>query len=78
MTPADVPFDGSSYECLTVDTWAICAAVMSVSHDRLERVWVKRAWKRPLWRKSGPSSEILSSADMARIEDGLRHAMGTS
>ena len=23
-TPADVPFDGETYECLTVDTWAIC------------------------------------------------------
>jgi len=78
MTPADVPFAANVYECLTVETWAICPAVMSVSHDRLDRVWVKRPWKGPRWLKSGPSAEILTPADMARIEEGLRHAMGTA
>jgi uncharacterized protein YifN (PemK superfamily) len=76
-TPADVVFNGNTYECLTVETWAICAAAMSVSHDRLDRVWVKQPWTGPLWQKSGPSSEILHSADMARIEVGLRHATGS-
>lgn len=70
-TPADVTFDATTYECLTVETWAICAATMSVSHDRLERVWIRRPWTGPRWLKSGPSSEILSAADMARIEEGL-------
>jgi uncharacterized protein YifN (PemK superfamily) len=72
VKPADVPFDAKTYECLTLETWAICAAVMSVSHDRLDRV--------PIRRKHGPSrfsTEILKPDDMARIEHGLRHATGT-
>lgn len=76
-TPADVPFDGTTYECLSVETWAICAAVMSVSHDRLDRVWVRRPWKGSAWKKSGHSAEVLSAVDMARIEEGLKHATGT-
>ncbi len=72
ITPADVAFDATTYECLTVATWAICSAIMSVSHDRLDRVAIQR-------RQIGPrfSTELLSSRDIQRIELGLRHALGT-
>jgi len=73
LTPADVPFDATTYLCLTVETWAICAAVMSVSHDKLDRVWIRQ----PRGLPSRHSSEILFPADIKRIEEGLRHAMGT-
>jgi uncharacterized protein YifN (PemK superfamily) len=72
ITPADVPFDANSYECLTVATWAVCSAIMSVSHDRLDRV--------PIFRRHMPprfSAELLKPDDMRRIELGLRHATGT-
>lgn len=69
LTPADVPFPANRYRCLTVPTWAICSAIMSVSHDRLDRYFISKAY--------GYSTERLTPADMARIEDGLRHALGT-
>jgi uncharacterized protein YifN (PemK superfamily) len=69
LTPSDVPFPASRYRCLTVPTWAICSAVMSVSHDRLDRHFISKSY--------GYSSERLTPADMARIEEGLRHALGT-
>jgi uncharacterized protein YifN (PemK superfamily) len=72
LTPADVPFDSITYRCLTVETWAICSAIMSVSHDRLDRVPIRRHHGPPIY-----STEVLSSADMARIESGLQHALGT-
>ena len=65
-TPADVHFLSGIYASLTVPTWAICSAVASVSHDRLDRVAVGRAFL----------SETLSSDDMTRFEVGLRYAMG--
>lgn len=71
MTPADVLFDSESYECLSVAT-SICGAVMSVSHDRLDRVLINQRGMPPRF-----SSERLFAHDMARIEIGLRHAMGT-
>jgi uncharacterized protein YifN (PemK superfamily) len=66
LRPSQVPFPAGHYKSLTVDTWAICDAVMTVSHNRLDRV------------ASGSYflSEAVSSADMARIEEGLRHALG--
>lgn len=72
LTAADVPFSATTYECLTVETWAICSALMSVSHDRLDRVSIRRHRGPPRF-----SSEILRPADLARIEEGLRHATGT-
>jgi uncharacterized protein YifN (PemK superfamily) len=69
LTPADVPFPAGRYRCLTVPTWAICSAIMSVSHDRLDRHFLSRT--------KGYSSELLAPADMARIEEGMRHALGT-
>jgi uncharacterized protein YifN (PemK superfamily) len=72
LTPSDVFFDSKTYECLTVETWAICSAAMSVSHDRLDRVSVRQHRGPPRY-----SIETLKPADMARIETGLRHAIGT-
>jgi uncharacterized protein YifN (PemK superfamily) len=66
LTPADVPFPTGLYQCLSVDTWAICSAVMSVSHDRLDRVHTGTAYAR----------EVFSASDMDRIEIGLKHAFG--
>ncbi|MCF4130275.1 type II toxin-antitoxin system PemK/MazF family toxin [Methylobacterium sp. SyP6R] len=65
-TPADVSFAAGVYASLTVPTWAICAAVMSVSHDRLNRVVA-----------GGQGlDEVLSADDMERIEAGLVYALG--
>ena len=66
VTNAEVPFAGNIYRSLTVPTWAICSAVESVSHARLDRVAVGTAFL----------SEELSDDDMARINAGLRHALG--
>jgi len=66
MTMADVRFPAGSYKCLTVETWAICNAAMSLSHTRLDRVYVSGAY----------ADEVLTSGDMLRIEEGLRHALG--
>ncbi len=63
---ADVPFPKGVYKSLTVDTWAICSAAMCLSHARLDRVATN----------AGYSLEVLSAADMVRIEEGLRHAFG--
>jgi uncharacterized protein YifN (PemK superfamily) len=66
LKPSDVPFPTGPYKSLTVDTWAICEAVMNVSHERLDRVATGQRFL----------SEAVAAADMARIEDGLRHALG--
>jgi uncharacterized protein YifN (PemK superfamily) len=68
LRPSDIPFAGNVYRSLTKPTWAICEAVMNVSHARLDRVAFGRSFM----------TEALSSADMARIEEGLRHALGMS
>ena len=65
-TPGDVPFPAGVYASLTVPTWAICAAVMSVSHDRLNRVVAAGVGL----------DEPLSPEDMERIETGLLHVLG--
>lgn len=66
ITPADVPFRAGAYWSLTIKTWAICSAVMSVSHDRLDRVYANGRHQ----------NELLSAADIVRVEEGLRRAMG--
>ena len=66
ISPADVHFDVGLYRSLTMETWAICTAVMSVSHARLDRVSYAGAY----------ISESLSDKDLLRIEEGLRHAVG--
>jgi uncharacterized protein YifN (PemK superfamily) len=65
-SPADIDFCVGKYQSLTVETWAICSAVMSVSHTRLDRVSHAGRYLH----------EVLSAADLAMIEEGLRHAMG--
>jgi uncharacterized protein YifN (PemK superfamily) len=69
LTPADVPFRAGLYKSLPDKSWAICAAAMSVSHERLNRVRVREGHYQH-------SMEVLSALDMARIEEGLRHAFG--
>jgi len=64
--PSHIPFAAGAYASLTVPTWAICEAVASLSHARLDRV---ASGKRFL-------SEKLSDTDLERIETGLKHALG--
>lgn len=66
LKPAHVPFDAQTYQSLTEYTWALCDCVRSVSHARLNRI-----------RAGGQNlNEIMSQADLERIELGLRHALG--
>src|ERR1700730_14380479 len=67
ITPADIPFAGGNYETLRVPVWAICSAAMSVSHARLDRVRISGG----RW-----SSELMTAADLGRVEEGLRHEVG--
>lgn len=69
MTPAIVSFPLGLYRSFTKGSWAICDAVMAVSHTRLDRIW------------GGPGAaldEVLSDTDMKRIEDALRQALGVA
>jgi len=66
MTPAYVEFSVGRYRSLSELTWAVCESIRSVSHDRLNRVWAAGA----------NLNESLAADDMARIEIGLRHALG--
>lgn len=66
MEPSHIPFESMTYKALTVQTWAICDTVSHVSFGRLDRVKVGKTFLR----------ETLSVDDMARIEHGLRHALG--
>jgi uncharacterized protein YifN (PemK superfamily) len=66
ISPADVHFPAGKYRSLTRDTWAICTAAMSLSHTRLDRVSHAGHYLH----------ETLSVDDLARIEEGLRHALG--
>lgn len=65
-SPADVAFGVGAYRSLTVPTWAACGSVATVSHARLDRVAAGRSY----------IVESLTIADLARIEEGLRHAFG--
>lgn len=64
---SDVRFLAGPYKALTEDTWATCDSVMAVSHARLDRVYIGHAKY---------SEEVLSEADLKKIEAGLRHAFG--
>jgi len=66
LTPAYVPFRANAYETLTKPTWALCCCVMTVSHERLDRVRVR----------GRPSEEILRPDDIARLRVGLQHGLG--
>lgn len=64
--PAHIPFGADTYRSLSEPTWALCDCVRSVSHERLNRV-----------RMGGENlNEIMSQADLARIDDGLQRALG--
>jgi uncharacterized protein YifN (PemK superfamily) len=65
-TPAHVAFSPDQYRSLTIPTWAICDAIAHVSFARLDRVNVSGRFM----------SEMLSDADLIRIETGLCHALG--
>ena len=65
--PSDIYFPAGQYKALSKDTWAACDSVMAVSHARLDRVYVGHG---------AHSSELLSAADLKRLEVGLRHALG--
>ena len=64
--PWDVPFAARSYRSFTLDVWANCASLFRVSHDRLDRVIAGQGYR----------GDFLRPADMARVEDGLRAALG--
>ena len=64
--PWDVPFEARSYLSLPKASWAKCAAVTLVSHARLDRVLAGRGYR----------GDFLSAADLVRVEDGLRAALG--
>jgi uncharacterized protein YifN (PemK superfamily) len=67
LSPTVVLFPTGAYRSLTKDSWAICDAIMAVSHDRLDRVW------------AGPGrslNETISDADMQRLQVALSHAVG--
>src|SRR5262245_54113123 len=66
ITPAHVSFPDDVYPSLSVPTWALCDCMRLVSHSRLDRVNVSGIYL----------SEMISEEDMARIETGIRHAVG--
>ena len=66
MTAAYVFFDAGPYRSLSVPTWAICNAISHVSFERLDRVRVARNFL----------AEMMSTDDLARVAQGLRHALG--
>ena len=66
LTAVEVPFSADVYRSLTVPTWAICSAVESVSHARLDRVASGAVFL----------SERLTEDDMLRVATGLHHALG--
>lgn len=64
---SDVFFAFGRYRALSKDTWANCGSVATVSHARLDRVYIGHGRY---------SDELLSADDCRRIEIGLRHALG--
>lgn len=62
----DVHFAAKSYASLPKASWAKCALVSLVSHARLDRVIVGRGYR----------GDFLSPIDLARVQDGLRAALG--
>ena len=66
LTPAHVEFQLGSYPSLTEHCWALCDCIRTLSHARLERVFVGGVYL----------SEMISEHDMARVDIGIRHATG--
>lgn len=66
VKPAHVPFPDNKYGSLSQATWALCDAVSSMSHARLDNV-----------QTAGVNlMESLDDQDMERIAIGMRHAIG--
>lgn len=62
LSPAMVHFPGGLYRALPLESWAVCDCIMTASYDRLEMgFWM---------------DEPISDTDMARVEEGLHHALG--
>jgi uncharacterized protein YifN (PemK superfamily) len=66
LMPTHVYFPVGQYASFGVDLWAICDCLSHVSHDRLDRVKHRGQWLR----------EFLTAADLVRVEEGVRHAVG--
>ncbi|WP_342152521.1 type II toxin-antitoxin system PemK/MazF family toxin [Methylorubrum sp. SB2] len=64
--PWDVPFVARAYPSLPKESWARCTAVTHVSHARLDRVLAGRGYR----------GDILSPADLMRVQNGIRAALG--
>ncbi|WP_409565243.1 type II toxin-antitoxin system PemK/MazF family toxin [Methylobacterium sp. J-078] len=64
--PWDVPFAAKASPSLRKASWAKCAAVTLVSHARLDRVITGRGYR----------GDFLSPADMTRVDEGMRAALG--
>ena len=64
--PAHLFIPDGRYRSVTMDVWAKCNLVQSVSHDRLERPRMRGHFV----------SEWVSKADLALIEDRLRLVFG--
>jgi uncharacterized protein YifN (PemK superfamily) len=64
--PWDVPFAARSYQSFTRDVRASCASLFRISHARLDRVIAGQGYR----------GEFLRPEDMARIEEGIRAALG--
>jgi uncharacterized protein YifN (PemK superfamily) len=67
LSPSIVEFPLGTYRSLNKRSWAICEAIMALSHDRLNRLWI------------GPNKSLderLSEHDMARLEAAIAHAVG--
>ena len=62
----DVFFASRSYRSFTKDVWARCAAITHVSHARLDRVIAGQGYR----------TDFLTQEDMARVEAGMRAALG--
>jgi uncharacterized protein YifN (PemK superfamily) len=62
----DIFIPVGSYRSLTLNVWAKCAAILQVSHSRLDRPLAGRSY----------IAEQINPADFARIEGGMRAALG--
>lgn len=66
LTPGFVPFPVGVYQSLSQATWAVCEALSSMSHARLNQVNV-----------AGTNlQEHLLEDDIDRIVEGIRHVLG--
>jgi uncharacterized protein YifN (PemK superfamily) len=65
--PEDVFVPVGTYWSFGLDTWVKCKMVCTMSHDRLD-LFFRFGKRHP--------SEFLTDKDMARVEAGVRYALG--